>query len=241
MKILVFIPTLNEAGTISELLMLINKLHPTLDILVVDDNSNDGTLHALQQLKSRELPIEIVVRPSKMGIGSAHLFAINYAFDNNYSLIITMDGDGAHEPKSIKNLLSFAQNNDLVIGSRYLQKNSLIEWNVFRKSLTHIIHLVTWKCLGLNYDNSSAFRCYNLTRLTKQSFAKINSSGYDFFFESIFVLSKNQRIKMTQIPIFLPARTYGNSKLNIKLALIALKTLVRLFFTRVISRKKYIV
>jgi dolichol-phosphate mannosyltransferase len=237
MKILIFIPTLNEAGTISELLMLINKLHPTLDILVVDDNSNDGTLHELQQLKSRELPIKIVVRASKMGIGSAHLFAINYAFDNNYNLIITMDGDGAHDPKSIKNLLSFAQNNDLVIGSRYLQKNSLIEWNVFRKSLTHMIHLVTWKFLGLNYDNSSAFRCYNLIRLTKQSFAKINSSGYDFFFESIFVLTKNQRIKIAQIPIYLPARTYGNSKLNIKLALIAFKTLVRLFFARVISRK----
>jgi dolichol-phosphate mannosyltransferase len=237
MKILIFIPTLNEAGTISELLMLINKLHPTLDILVVDDNSNDGTLHELRQLKSRELPIKIVVRASKMGIGSAHLFAINYAFDNNYNLIITMDGDGAHDPKSIKKLLSFSQNNDLVIGSRYLQKNSLIEWNIFRKSLTHIIHLVTWKFLGLNYDNSSAFRCYNLIRLTKQSFAKIKSSGYDFFFESIFILTKNQRIKIAQVPIYLPARTYGNSKHNIKLALIAFKTLVRLFFARVISRK----
>jgi dolichol-phosphate mannosyltransferase len=236
MRILIFIPTLNEAGTISELLMLINKLHPTLDILVVDDNSNDGTLHELQRLKLRELPIKIVVRAAKMGIGSAHLFAINYAFDNNYNFIITMDGDGAHNPKSIKNLLSFAQSNDLVIGSRYLQKDSLIEWNVFRKLLTHIIHLVTWRFLGLNYDNSSAFRCYNLIRLTKQSFAKINSSGYDFFFESIFVLTKNQRIKIAQIPIYLPARTYGNSKLNLKLALIALKTLVRLFFARVISR-----
>jgi len=237
MKILVFIPTLNEAGTISYLLMLINKLHPTLDILIVDDNSNDGTLNELRQLKLRGLPIEIVVRASKMGIGSAHLFAINYAFDNNYDLLITMDGDGAHDPKSIENFLS-VQNNDLVIGSRYLQKNSLIEWNIFRKSLTHVIHLVTWKFLGLNYDNSSAFRCYNLMQLTKQSFAKINSSGYDFFFESIFVLTKNQSIKIAQIPIFLPARTYGNSKLNLKLALIALKTLVRLFFTRVISRMK---
>lgn len=237
MKILVFIPTLNEAGTISELLMLINKLHPTLDLLVVDDNSNDGTLHELQQLKSREIPIEIVVRASRMGIGSAHLFAISYAFDNNYNFIITMDGDGAHEPKSIKHLLSLAENHDLVIGSRYLQKSSLSEWNVFRKSLTHIIHAVTWKFLGLNYDNSSAFRCYNLTRLTKQSFAKINSSSYDFFFESIFILSKNQGLKIAQIPIFLPARTYGNSKLTVKLALIALKTLVRLIFNRVISRK----
>ena len=96
---------------------------------------------------------------------------------------------------------------------------------------------MTWKILGLNYDNSSAFRCYNLTRLTKESFAKINSSSYDFFFESIFLLSKNQGIKIAQIPIFLPARTYGNSKLTVKLALIALKTLVRLIFSRVISRK----
>lgn len=236
MKILVFIPTLNEAGTISELLMLINKLHPTLDLLVIDDNSNDGTLHKLKQLKLKKIPIEIVVRPTKMGIGSAHLLAINYAFDNNYNFIITMDGDGAHEPKSIKHLLSLAETHDLVIGSRYLQKSSLSEWNVFRKSLTHIIHVVTWKFLGLNYDNSSAFRCYNLTRLTKQSFAKINSSGYDFFFESIFILSKNQRVKIAQIPIFLPSRTYGNSKLTIKSALIAFNTLVCLFFNRIISK-----
>jgi len=236
MKILVFIPTLNEAGTISDLLMLINKLHPSLDLLVVDDNSNDGTLHELRLLKSMEVPINIVVRASKMGIGSAHLLAINYAFDNHYKFIITMDGDGAHEPKSIKHLLSLAENHDLVIGSRYLQKSSLSEWNVFRKSLTHIIHVVTWKFLGLNYDNSSAFRCYNLTRLTKQSFAKIKSSSYDFFFESIFILSKDHRIKIAQIPIFLPSRTYGNSKLTIKSALIAFKTLVRLFFNRMISK-----
>ena len=236
MKILIFIPTLNEAGTISELLTLINKLYPSLDILIVDDNSNDGTLDELQRLKLRGLPVKIIVRESKMGVGSAHLFAINYAFENIYELLVTMDGDGAHDPKSIKNLLFSAQNNDLVIGSRYLQKNSLIEWNFFRKSLTHLIHLLTWKFLGLNYDNSSAFRCYNLIRLKKQSFAKIQSSGYDFFFESIFVLTKNQRIKIAQIPIYLPARTYGNSKLNIKLALIAFKTLLRLFFARLISR-----
>jgi len=235
MKTLVFIPTLNEAGTIGDLLILINKLHPSLDLLVVDDNSNDGTLHELRRLKSKEMPIDIVVRASKMGIGSAHLLAINYAFDNNYKFIITMDGDGAHEPKSIKHLLSLAENHDLVIGSRYLQKSSLSEWNAFRKSLTYIIHAITWKFLGLNYDNSSAFRCYNLTRLTKQSFAKIKSSSYDFFFESIFILSKNQGIKIAQIPIFLPSRTYGNSKLTIKSALIAFRTLVRLSLNRVIS------
>jgi len=222
---MVFIPTLNEFGTISNLLSTIHKSHENLDILVIDDNSTDGTLLALEELKSEGLPLTIINRGSKLGIGSAHIEALNFAKSRNYEVLLTMDADGAHDPKFIPDFLREIESFEVVVGSRYLEPDSLQEWKSFRKFLTRTVHLITRVFLGLKYDSSSGFRCYRIPTIPDSIFSDLRSRGYDFFFESMYELS-SKKIKISEVSIFLPARTYGHSKMTPKLALTALRTLM---------------
>jgi dolichol-phosphate mannosyltransferase len=234
MRYLLFIPTFNEVGNIELLLRSITADYPYLDILIVDDNSTDGTIESISRLNFSQLML--IVRPSKLGIGSAHILALNFARKNNYDFLITMDGDGAHQPVLIKEFLDKSSRYDLVIGSRYLVNNSLIEWSIIRKVITHSIHLITKLSLNLKYDNSSAFRCYRIKHMPESLFSSLQSTGYDFFFESLFNLNKYRLLRITEIPIYLPARIYGNSKLTLKLAIKASKTLLSLIIKRLLIK-----
>jgi len=225
MKSIVFIPTLNEFGTIENLLLFIHCEHPNLDILVIDDNSSDGTLEVLETLVIKGFPLTFVNRGSKLGIGSAHIQALNFAKLNGYDVLLTMDADGAHDPRFIKDFLREISDKDVVIGSRYLNKDSLSEWKVFRKLLTRSVHFLTRVSLGLKYDSSSGFRCYKVDSIPESIFSELKSTGYDFFFESMYEMS-SYRIGIAEISISLPARTYGHSKMTPKLAISALRTLM---------------
>jgi dolichol-phosphate mannosyltransferase len=236
MRLLLFIPTLNEVGNIEPILLSIIENYPDLDILIIDDNSLDGTVASILAIKAKSKSLTLISRPGKLGIGSAHVLALNYARKNDYEFLITMDGDGAHKPELISTLLKISANYDVVIGSRYLVRNSLAEWNLFRKTLTRLIHLLTRVSLDLRYDSSSAFRCYNMARMPEILFTGLKSVGYDFFFESLFELTKYKYIKIYEIPIDLPARIYGNSKLTLILALKAGVTLFTLIKKRIIKK-----
>jgi dolichol-phosphate mannosyltransferase len=232
MKSMVFIPTLNEYGTIENLIRTIRRLHANLDILVIDDNSNDGTLDLLNKLEVEGFPITVVNRGAKKGIGTAHIDALNYAKFNEYDIIISMDADGAHDPRFIADFLDEINRTDLVIGSRYLDADSLSEWKSFRKLLTRSVHLITRVFLGLKYDSSSGFRCYKISKMPQAIFTDLRSAGYDFFFESLYEM-KSHEVKIGEVSIFLPARTYGHSKMTPKLAFTALKTLLYVSLRRV--------
>jgi len=223
MKVLLFIPTLNESGTISEILLQISKAHPDFDLYVIDDNSTDGTIEILQDLQ-KELPLKILIRQNKQGIGSAHVNALNYARQNGYELMISMDADGAHSPEFIPQFIDAISEADLVAGSRYMREDSLSEWSNFRKSLTLTVHQITRTTLGLKYDSSSGYRCYRISRMPEVLFSGLRSSGYDFFFESMYEVH-SRKITICEVSIILPARTYGHSKMTPMLALTALKTL----------------
>lgn len=232
MKSMVFIPTLNEYGTIESLIRNIHGLHANLHILVIDDNSNDGTLELLNKLEVEGFPITIINRGAKKGIGSAHIDALSFAKINEYDILISMDADGAHDPRFISEFLDEIKRRDLVIGSRYLDADSLSEWKSFRKLLTRSVHLITWVFLGLNYDSSSGFRCYKISKMPQAIFTNLRSTGYDFFFESLYEM-KSHKVKIGEVSIFLPARTYGHSKMTPKLAFTALKTLMYVSLRRV--------
>jgi dolichol-phosphate mannosyltransferase len=233
-KLLVFIPTLNESGTIREILNEIFLLDVDSDVLVIDDNSTDGTQEILSEFKKVRSEIEFLVRPSKLGIGSAHIQALNYAKKFGYEYLVTMDADGAHSPSFIPVIYSAAVSVDIVVGSRYLQKDSLKEWSFFRKILTHSIHLLTIFLLGIKHDSSSGFRCYKIASMPADLFENLSSVGYDFFFESMYVI-KSQRLRVAEISIVLPARTYGHSKMTLRLALVAFQTLLKVTFSRISS------
>jgi dolichol-phosphate mannosyltransferase len=228
---LLFIPTLNEAGSIHGLIANIMKENPNFNILIIDDSSIDGTIEIIEKLKVKYDNIFLIVRPRKLGVGSAHIDALNFAKVNNYEFLVTMDADGSHNPKYIGDLLTEIYSCDLVIGSRYKNPKSLIEWNLPRKFLTYIVHFLTSILLGLKYDCSSGFRCYRVKSIPDVIFIGLNSTGYDFFFESVHEIANAGR-KIKEISIVLPARTYGSSKLTYKLAARAFVTLITLCLTR---------
>lgn len=229
-ELLIFIPTYNELENVEKLISQIFRLKlKDFNLLFTDDNSPDGTGRLLDNLSKKNKQIIIIHRRGKLGIGSAHLKAINWAYDHHYQKLITMDADFSHNPLYIKKLLEVSDNYALVTTSRYLRKNSLMGWNILRKILTFIGHFLTKNLLKMNYDASSAFRLYNLNRIPRKIFNKINSQSYSFFFESLYLLNFH-KIKIGEISIKLPVRTYGHSKMKPKDLFLSIKFLFTLYF-----------
>jgi len=240
MRVLFVVPTLNEADSIVGLCNQIINLNEFWDILVVDDGSTDGTGKLVSDL-SRVYGgrVRILQRGVRLGIGSAHIAGISAAIRENYNRTVTMDADGSHDPIFAKDILNACEDNDLCIGSRYLKSNSLKGWTKWRKLLTYSVHSLTKATLGLKFDNSSGYRAYNVETLRRVQLSEIKSSNYDFFFESLLFF-KLSGFKITEVPITLPTRTYGHSKLNLSLAVSALATLFKLTIRyRLLGKRKF--
>jgi dolichol-phosphate mannosyltransferase len=212
---LIFIPTYNEVENVERIFLAIKALNLGADILFLDDNSPDGTGKLIDSISKTENNVFTIHRTGKLGIGSAHQEGIKWAYTRNYELLVTMDCDFTHSPSSISAFINESEKAGIVVGSRYLQKNSLIDWNLFRKFLTYLGHFLTTTMLNMPYDASGAFRLYNIKKINSSLFQLIDSKGYSFFFESLFVLNYN-KITIIEIPIELPSRTYGTSKMTYK-------------------------
>jgi dolichol-phosphate mannosyltransferase len=222
MKKLIVIPTYNEKKNINILLKKLIKLYKSnFKILVIDDNSPDGTASEVLKFKKKYKFIQLKSRHKKLGIGSAHKYGIKYAFKNKFKILITMDSDGTHDPKHIKKILFLIKDYDLITTSRFSDKDSLKGWPIVRIILTNIRHLIIKFFLGLNIDASGAYRCYNLKRLKIKDILAAKDNGYSFFWESIFILYK-KKYSIHEIPVKLPYRSIGSSKMKIKDILIAL-------------------
>lgn len=238
-KVLIFIPTYNEIDNVERIFHEIRALSILGDILFLDDNSPDGTGELIDKLIKTNKDLYVIHRKKKSGIGSAHQEGIAWAYERNYNLLVTMDCDFTHSPSYIFNFLQSSEKADVVVGSRYMKKYSLASWNLFRKTLTHLGHFLTVVLLDMPYDASGAFRLYNLNNINKDFFHLIKSSGYSFFFESLFILNYN-KIKITEIPIELPARTYGTSKMSWRDAWISMKFLLKLYKKKSINKNSLI-
>jgi dolichol-phosphate mannosyltransferase len=212
---LVFIPTYNERDNVVLLCEEIRSLGADLDILFMDDNSPDGTGQVLEDLARQYPNVRVLHRSGKLGVGSAHFDGITWAYEQGYQQLITMDCDFTHPPRNIVDLLREADRADVVVGSRYLSKGSLAGWNFVRKLLTWTGHALTRVLLGMSYDATGALRLYRLDRIPRQTFGLVSSKGYSFFFESLYILHFN-RFRIKEIPISLPPRTYGHSKMTLR-------------------------
>jgi dolichol-phosphate mannosyltransferase len=210
---LIFIATYNEVENVESLIHQIEDMDLHFDLLFIDDNSPDGTGELLDCLSKTRTNLYIIHRPNKMGIGSAHFDGITWAYRHGYQIIVTMDCDFSHKPSYILDLLNNCDSADLVVGSRFLIEKSLEEWNLIRKFLTRLGHRFTKIFLRMPYDSTGAFRLYRLDRISETLFGKVSSKGYSFFFESLFILNLNN-YKIKEVPIKLPARTYGESKMT---------------------------
>ena len=234
---LIFIPTYNESENVANIFKQIKLLDIKADLLFLDDNSPDGTGQILDNLAAGSPEDTFVIhRGGKQGIGSAHITGIRWAYDKGYDTLITMDCDFTHSPSDIQHFINGSVKHDVVVGSRYMKKGSLREWNLFRKTLTHLGHFLTKYILNLPYDATGAFRLYKLDRVPREIFGLVQSTGYSFFFESLFILNYN-RIPINEIPIDLPARTYGSSKMEIKDAVKSLKYLLTTLRRKLFNKK----
>ena len=214
MKLLI-IPTLNERKNITTLFRKIRKIDQKIDILFVDDNSTDGTREEILYLKKRSKSIYYIFRPRKLGIGSAHKDGLKFAYKKKYKIILTMDADGTHNPKYIKNLIKYSSKYDLISTNRFKNKNSLIEWPVHRRFLTKIRFYLINILLNINYDSSGAYRCYNTKNIKLNDVLGAKNDGYSFFWESLYLLNK-KKYSIKEIPIYLPYRKVGSSKMTMR-------------------------
>lgn len=232
--ILVFVPTYNERENVLKLYERISNLKLPLDILFIDDNSPDGTGDVLNRIKKPD--VFLIHRSGKLGIGSAHRDGIAWAYSHGYALLITMDSDFLHRPEDIPAMIEQSKNADIVVASRFIRQDSLQEWSRWRKFLTTSGHLVTRLFLNIPYDITSAFRLYKIDRIPRALFEKAASRGYSFFPESLNIMNRNG-ISISEIPVILPKRAYGNSKLKFGDMLQWLLFIVILGFRNILSQE----
>lgn len=230
MRVLIIIPTLNEYKNILRLVNKILSLY-NYNILIIDDDSKDQSISILKKLKSKFKRFDYIVRKNKKGIGSAHQDGILNAYKNNFDYCISMDADGTHNPKYIKQMIKLIRTKNCAVinTSRFKDKKSLEDWPIFRKLLTIFrYHLVNF-ILNTKFDSSGGFRCYNLKLINKNYFKKAQNKNYFFLIEILYILEK-KKFKIIDIPTKLKYRVDGSSKMNIYFILESLMALLYLRF-----------
>jgi len=218
LKILVIIPTYNESQNIEKLLeQIVGQNIDGLDVLVVDDNSPDGTGDLVKKFSKKEQSIHLLERTEKLGLGTAYMTGFRYALEKEYDLIIEMDADFSHDPNELKNLINATNQYDLVIGSRYVKGVNVINWPLSRLLLSMGASLYTRMITGLPLrDCTSGFKCFKRKVLESINLDKIQSDGYSFQIEMSFKAWKKGFI-LGEIPIIFLDRSAGTSKMSKKI------------------------
>lgn len=229
-KILVILPTLNEAKYIEKLFSLLKKVNLKLSFLFVDHGSKDGTLKKIKKIKKNyPKKVFLIKKKTREGIGKAHKDGLNWAYKRNYSLAVTMDTDLAHHPKYIKKLVHKSNTFDLVVGSRYLKNESMVNWSLFRVFLSNSAHFMSSILFNLDHDTTNSFRCYNLKKIKKNFITACHTNSYDFFYTSLVILNI-RNYSITDIPMEIRGRVEGSSKMLFKHVVKSVINMFILFF-----------
>ena len=214
MKALLIIPTYNEIANIKNIITASLAQSPDLYILVIDDNSPDGTAKAVKELMENEPHINLIERPKKMGLGSAYVQGFKYALKNDYDYILEMDADFSHNPADIPRLLEAARKYDLVIGSRYCQGVNIINWPFRRLLISYFASKYVRIITGMPVkDPTSGFKCFRRRVLEAIDLDSILSDGYAFQIEMNF-RAWVKGFTIYEIPIVFTERRDGVSKMS---------------------------
>ncbi|MBN1351468.1 polyprenol monophosphomannose synthase [candidate division KSB1 bacterium] len=215
MKTIIVIPTYNEAENIERLLGTIFDLEiNSLSVLVIDDNSPDGTAAIVKRLLQSNPRIHLLERESKLGLGTAYCKGFKYALQNGYNYIMEMDADFSHDPKEIKNFLEQIKDYDLVIGSRYVVGVNVINWPLSRLLLSYFANFYTRMITRLPVkDSTGGYKCFRREALESIDLEKIHSDGYAFQIEINYKIWKNG-FRIKEIPIIFADRVAGISKMS---------------------------
>ncbi len=217
-KSLVIIPTYNEMENIQLIIPeLLNRYKENLDILIVDDNSPDGTGNFVEEISKTNERVKLLRREKKMGLGTAYTEGFKYALKNDYDFIFEMDADFSHDPKEIINFLKAMNEYDLVLGSRYVKGVNVVNWPMRRLLLSYFANYYTRFVTGLPIrDATGGFKCFRRKVLESINFDKVKSNGYAFQIEMTFHAWK-KGFKIGEIPIVFVDRTMGHSKMSKKI------------------------
>jgi dolichol-phosphate mannosyltransferase len=213
-KALVITPTYNEAVNIPKLVPKVLHQSTDIEILIIDDNSPDGTAEIVKNLQRTNPRVHLIERPRKMGLGTAYVAGFKYALERKYDYIFEMDADFSHNPKELLNFLLKIQEYDLVIGSRYIRGVSVVYWPFRRLLLSYFANLYTRIITGLPIkDATSGFKCYRRAVLESIDLSEIRSNGYAFQIEMNFKAWK-KGFQLYEIPIIFVDRDKGESKMS---------------------------
>jgi dolichol-phosphate mannosyltransferase len=214
-RALVIIPTYNEAPNIGSLIPLVLAQDPRLEVLVVDDNSPDGTGRIADSLAAENPRVHVMHGEGKRGLGSAYVRGFGWALERGYDYVFEMDADFSHDPAHLKEFLKAIQDADLVLGSRYLGgKVTVVNWPMGRLLLSYTANIYARWVTGLRiWDLTGGFKCFRREVLEGLDLSGVRSNGYAFQIEmSVRAWRKGFRLK--EIPIVFVDRTEGQSKMN---------------------------
>ena len=214
MKPIAISPTYNEKKNINELIQRVLASYDGIEILIVDDNSPDGTSDAVKSLMQNNPKIHILERSGKLGLGTAYCAGFKWALEKGYNRIIQIDADMSHNPDDIGSLLVESDTSDVVIGSRYVNGVNVVNWPLRRLILSYGANFYAQIITGLPIkDSTGGFKCFRSRVLESIDLSKITSEGYSFQIEMNFI-SWSKGFKIKEIPIIFADRTVGESKMS---------------------------
>jgi dolichol-phosphate mannosyltransferase len=235
MKILITLCTYNEVDNLRGLIPELLNLVPAANILVIDDNSPDGTGALVAEMAKRDDRVRLLSRPGKLGLGTATLAGFRYAIEHNYELLVNMDADFSHGPKYVPQLIAAASEYDVVIASRYVAGGGVAGWTFRRKLMSQTINFWARFWLGLKTaDNSGSFRCFHVARLAEVDWDLTVARGYAFQ-EEILYRCRQVGCRMTEVPFIFEDRRFGVTKINLKECIVAVWVILLLGLQRLLG------
>jgi dolichol-phosphate mannosyltransferase len=236
MKTLVIIPTYNEKENIGKIIPLVLEQDPDIEVLVVDDNSPDGTGKIVSEMIATNHRVKLIQRVKKSGLGTAYLAGFQYALQNGYDYIFEMDSDFSHDPAYIPYFLSAVREADLVLGSRYIKGVNVVNWPITRLLLSYYANVYARWVTGLPVkDSTGGFKCFKREVLETIGLDRIHSNGYAFQIEMSFRAWK-KGFKIKEIPIIFVDRREGESKMSKKIIREAIWMVWKLRFLSLLGR-----
>jgi dolichol-phosphate mannosyltransferase len=229
---LIIIPTYNERENIENLTKQILSIGGELHILIIDDNSPDGTGEIGERLAAKHARVHIISRKTKLGLGTAYVEGFRFALKNGFQYVFTMDADFSHDPEHLSQIFQGLDQYNVVIGSRYIPGGCTVNWDLLRRLISKGGNFAARSIVRLKpHDCTSGYRGYRREVLEKIEFGSIKSSGYSFLVEMLFLCQKNGFL-IGEIPIVFVDRKYGYSKISKAEIYKAFFTLLRLSFSR---------
>jgi len=227
---LIIVPTYNEIENLEALVPAVHAQVPAAHLLIVDDNSPDGTGALADRLAAADARVHVLHREGKLGLGTAYIAGFRWGIERGFGFLIEMDADFSHNPKYLPDLLAAAADHDLVIGSRYVAGGGTENWGLARKVISRGGSLYSRTILGISIrDVTGGFKCFRAEAIPRLQLETIQSKGFGFQVEMNYRASR-AGLRIKEVPIVFPDRTRGASKMSRKIFLEALVNVWKIGF-----------